>query len=140
MPDKQLPNGDWPLPVAPQTWHYRQSIDYEMSNNRAVLDYASRYRETLLYNFYRMGTNSIERRQPGSLDHHARARSTALRAAAPAGAVARIAAGLTQADSDGAALPADSVSICPARSHAIAIRAATSFRRISPTSRPRPSS
>jgi hypothetical protein len=34
--DKQLPTGDWPLPIAPQTWHYRQSIDYEMSNNRAV--------------------------------------------------------------------------------------------------------
>ena len=38
---KQLPSGDWPLPVAPQTWHYRQSIDYEMENNRAVLDDAA---------------------------------------------------------------------------------------------------
>jgi hypothetical protein len=64
--EKQLPTGDWPLPVAPQTWHYRQSIDYEMSNNRAVLDYASRNRETLLYDFYLMGKHSIEN---GSEDH-----------------------------------------------------------------------
>jgi hypothetical protein len=64
--EKQLANGDWPLPVAPQTWHYRQSIEYEMSNNRAVLDYASRNRETLLYNLYLMGKHSI---QNGSEDH-----------------------------------------------------------------------
>jgi hypothetical protein len=59
--DKQLPQGDWPLPIAPQEWHYRQSIEYEMSNNRAILDLASRYRETFLFNIWRMGTNSIER-------------------------------------------------------------------------------
>jgi len=47
--------------VAPQRWHYRQSIDYEISQNRAILDYASRYRETLLFNIYRMGRNSIEK-------------------------------------------------------------------------------
>jgi len=64
--DKQLPKGDWPLPVQPQMWHYRQSIDYEMSNNRAILDYASKYRETLLFNMWRMGMNSIEN---GSKDH-----------------------------------------------------------------------
>jgi hypothetical protein len=64
--DKQLPQGDWPLPIAPQEWHYRQSIEYEMSNNRAILDYASRNRETLLYNFWLMGHNAIE---AGSHDH-----------------------------------------------------------------------
>jgi hypothetical protein len=64
--DKQLPTGDWPLPVAPQTWHYRQSIEYELTNNRAILDYASRNRETLLFNFYQMGRNSIRN---GSEDH-----------------------------------------------------------------------
>jgi len=58
--EKQLANGDWPLPAAPQTWHFRQSIEYEMSNNRAVLDYASRNRETLLYDLYLMGKHSIE--------------------------------------------------------------------------------
>src|ERR1700746_1123454 len=63
---KQLPSGDWPLPIRPQKWHYRQSIDYEISNNRAVLDLASRYRETLLYDIYRMGRNAIEN---GSQDH-----------------------------------------------------------------------
>src|ERR1051326_2839965 len=63
---KQLPQGDWPLPIAPQTWHYRQSIDYEICNNRAILDLASRYRETFLFNIWRMGMNSIER---GSRDN-----------------------------------------------------------------------
>ncbi len=63
---KQLPTGDWPLPIAPQKWHYRESIDYDVTNNRAVLDYASRNRETLLYNFYAMGRNSIRN---GSEDH-----------------------------------------------------------------------
>ena len=38
------------MPIAPQTWHYRQSIDYEITNNRAMLDLASRYRETFLFN------------------------------------------------------------------------------------------
>ena len=38
-----------------------QAIDYELTANRAVLDAASRYRETLLFNMYRMGKNSIER-------------------------------------------------------------------------------
>src|SRR5262249_2466223 len=61
VPEKQLPSGDWPLPIAPQTWHYRQAIEYEMSNNRAILDYASRQRETLLYNIYKMGKESIEK-------------------------------------------------------------------------------
>ncbi|HEX4065677.1 MAG TPA: M14 metallopeptidase family protein [Acidobacteriaceae bacterium] len=65
VPDKQLASGDWPLPIAPQEWHYRESIDYEISNNRAVLDYASRNRETLLYDIYRMGQDSI---QAGSED------------------------------------------------------------------------
>jgi hypothetical protein len=60
VPEKQLPTGDWPLPIAPQEWHYRESIDYEITNNRAILDYASRNRETLLYNIYRMGRDSVE--------------------------------------------------------------------------------
>jgi hypothetical protein len=61
VPEKQLPSGDWPLPIAPQVWHYKQSIEYEMSNNRAILDYASRQRETLLYNIYKMGKDSIQK-------------------------------------------------------------------------------
>jgi hypothetical protein len=66
VPEKQLYISDLPLPVRPQPWHYRQSIDYEMETNRAMLDYGSKNRETLLYNFYRMGMNSIER---GSQDN-----------------------------------------------------------------------
>ncbi len=66
LPEKQLASNDLPYPIEPQTWHFRQSIEYSITANRAVLDYASRYRETLLYNIYRMGMNSIER---GSRDH-----------------------------------------------------------------------
>ena len=66
IPNKQLPNGDLPDPIAPQVWHYRESIDYEITNNRAVLDYASRNRETILYRIYTMGKNSIEK---GSRDN-----------------------------------------------------------------------
>ena len=50
VPTTQLPHGDLPFPIAPQKWHFRQSIDYSITANRAVLDLASRYRETLLYN------------------------------------------------------------------------------------------
>jgi len=66
VPDRQLPKGDLPFPVAPQTWHFRQSIEYSQTANRAVLDLASRYRETFLYNMYVMGRNSIQR---GSQDN-----------------------------------------------------------------------
>lgn len=60
--EKSLPKNDWPYPVEPtQVWHFRQSIDYSITANRAVLDYASRNKDRLLYNFYRMGLNSIER-------------------------------------------------------------------------------
>jgi len=61
VPRMQLPTGDWPMPVTPGPWHYRQSIDYEITNNRAILDLASRYRETFLFNIWRMGMNSIEK-------------------------------------------------------------------------------
>ena len=58
---RQLPNSDTPYPIEPQTWHFRQSIEYSVTANRAVLDYASRNRDRLLFNIYRMGRNSIER-------------------------------------------------------------------------------
>jgi hypothetical protein len=63
---RQLPNSATPFPVAPQKWHYRRSIDYSISLNYAVLDYAARQRDYLLFNIWRMGQNSIER---GSRDH-----------------------------------------------------------------------
>jgi hypothetical protein len=58
---RQLPTGDEPFPVAPQIWHNAQSIAYEQTNNRAILDYASRNRSTVLYDVYVMGKNSIRR-------------------------------------------------------------------------------
>jgi hypothetical protein len=58
---RQIPNRDLPYPIAPQEWRFKQSIDYSMSFNRGVLDYASRNRENLLFNIYRMGQRSIER-------------------------------------------------------------------------------
>lgn len=61
VPDMQLPHGDLPFPIAPQEWHYRESIDYEIINNRTILDYASKNRETLLYRQYLMGKHSIDK-------------------------------------------------------------------------------
>ncbi|MBK7594436.1 MAG: peptidase [Gemmatimonadetes bacterium] len=62
---RQLPSGSGQFPIAPQVWRFRQSIDYSMTANRAILDYASRYREELLFDFWQMGRNSIAR---GSTD------------------------------------------------------------------------
>jgi hypothetical protein len=59
--DRQLPSGDGIYPVQWGAWHFRQSIDYSMTANRAILDLASKYREDLLFNFWRMGRNSIDR-------------------------------------------------------------------------------
>lgn len=55
------PDGNTTNPVTPRKWHFRQSIDYSVSMNYAVLGYAQRYADELLYNIYRMGQNSIER-------------------------------------------------------------------------------
>ncbi|MBS1714583.1 MAG: peptidase [Armatimonadetes bacterium] len=60
-PERQVPTSDLPLPVTPGLWHARQSLEYEITANLAVLDYASRQRQTLLMNIYRAGRNSIER-------------------------------------------------------------------------------
>ena len=61
LPNRQISHADLPLPVTPGAWHFRQSVDYSQTANRAVLDYASRNREHLLFNIWRMGMNSIER-------------------------------------------------------------------------------
>ena len=66
IPAKQLGDSNLWLPIKPQPWHMRQSIEYSMTANRAILDYASRYREKVLYNIYRMGRDEI---QWGSEDH-----------------------------------------------------------------------
>jgi hypothetical protein len=57
----QLPRADLVYPVAPQKWHFRQSIDYSVTANYAVFDIASKRREDFLFNIWRMAKNSIER-------------------------------------------------------------------------------
>ena len=91
--NRQLPYGDEPFPVPPQTWHFRQSIEYSMTANRAVLDLASKYREDFLYNLYRMGRNSIERASRDSWTITPK-RIEALEQAATKGSGASIANGL----------------------------------------------
>lgn len=61
VPDRLLPDMATPFPVTPQSWHFRNSIDYSVSLNYGVLDYASRHRDELLYNIYVMGRNSIDK-------------------------------------------------------------------------------
>jgi Zinc carboxypeptidase len=75
--DRVLPRADLPFPIQPQEWHFRQSIDYSVTANRAILDLASRNRENFLFNIYRMGKNSIER---GSRDSWTITASEAARA------------------------------------------------------------
>jgi len=60
-----IPNAATPNPIVPQKWLFRQTIDYSVSLNYAVLNYASRNRDELLMNIYRMGRNAIDK---GSAD------------------------------------------------------------------------
>jgi len=66
VPSRLIPNMATPFPVTPQSWHFRQSIDYSVSLNYAVANYAARNADEMLYNSYQMGKNSIER---GSKDY-----------------------------------------------------------------------
>lgn len=59
--NRLIPNAATPNPVVPQPWLFRQTIDYSVSLNYAVLNYASRYKDELLMNIYRMGRNAIEK-------------------------------------------------------------------------------
>ncbi len=61
VPERVLPKGQLPMPIQPQKWRFAQSLAYELTANRAILDFASRYREILLYNMYQMARNSIQR-------------------------------------------------------------------------------
>ncbi|WP_017667420.1 M14 metallopeptidase family protein [Sandarakinorhabdus sp. AAP62] len=61
VPSTQLPRGDIMLPISPRPWKLQDTLDYQWTLNRAVLDYASRNRERLLFNIWRMGANSIEK-------------------------------------------------------------------------------
>ncbi len=59
--DRLVPNNATPYPLTPRKWHFKTSIDYSVSLNYAILDYASRNGDHLLYNMYIMGRNSIAR-------------------------------------------------------------------------------
>jgi Zinc carboxypeptidase len=61
LPQRHLPDSNLHFPIAPQEWHFRQSVDYSITANWAVLDIASRNKENFLYNIYQMGKNSLER-------------------------------------------------------------------------------
>ncbi|MCU0634903.1 MAG: M14 family metallopeptidase [Gemmatimonadaceae bacterium] len=61
IPYKLLPSADRMYPITPQKWHFRQSIDYSITSNYAVLDIAQRHREQFLYNIYQMGRNAIRK-------------------------------------------------------------------------------
>jgi hypothetical protein len=65
IPDRLLPRGDYPYPIQPQKWHFRQSIDYSITADRAILDLAAKEGEDFLYRRYVMGRNAI---QKGSQD------------------------------------------------------------------------
>ncbi len=60
VPQRLIPNSATPFPIVPQQWFFKNSIDYSVSLNYAVLNYASRYKDELLYNIYTMGKHSIE--------------------------------------------------------------------------------
>src|SRR5262249_51512889 len=66
VPEMQMPRADVPNPIAPQTWHFRQSIEYSLTNNYAVLDIASKRKEDFLFNMYKMAKNAIDK---GSRDN-----------------------------------------------------------------------
>jgi len=66
VPEMQLPRADVPNPIAPQTWHFKQSIEYSLTMNYAILDLASKRREDFLFNMYKMGKNAIDN---GNRDH-----------------------------------------------------------------------
>ena len=60
VPQRLIPNSATPYPIEPQKWYFKNSIDYSVSLNYAVLNYASRYKDELLYNICNMGKHSIE--------------------------------------------------------------------------------
>ena len=135
VPAAPAASGDLPFPIAPQKWHFRQSIDY--SSHRQPRDARPAPRataRTFLFNIYRMGRNSIER---GSRDTWTmtpqRGSMQARRQGAPARATRRRVAARCDGRPAAAAVPAKYYAACCA-SRPTATRAATSCPPISPTS------
>jgi len=61
IPERILPRDDYPYPVAPQKWHFRRSVDYAITADKAILDVASKNREDFLFRRYLMGKRAIEK-------------------------------------------------------------------------------
>lgn len=61
VPERLVPNNGTPYPITPQDWHFKQSIDYSVSLNYAILNHAVRHGDELLYNIWLMGKRSIEK-------------------------------------------------------------------------------
>ena len=59
--DMQLPRADVPNPIQPRTFYFREAIEYEITNNMAILDIASKRHEDFLYNMYKMARNAIDK-------------------------------------------------------------------------------
>jgi len=66
IPARMLPKGDYPYPIMPQEWHLRSSIDYSVTADLAILDFAARRREEILFNRWLMGRNAVDK---GSRDN-----------------------------------------------------------------------
>ena len=60
-PEKLIPQENYVFPITPQRWHFKQSIEYSVTANWAVLDVVSRHREQFLFNIWRMGRNAIQK-------------------------------------------------------------------------------
>ena len=61
VPERLLRFADEVLPLQPlQEWHFKQSIDYSVTANRALLDLLSKNRETMLFNTWKMGRDEIQ--------------------------------------------------------------------------------
>ena len=132
---RQLPTSDLTFPIAPQEWHFRQSIDYSITANRAVLDFASRYaRERALQHL--PDGQELDRARQHAITWtpapHRYAAVAAKMGVPMARRRARRRRRTPRARRGGAGRR------CASRSSAI--RAATSSRRTSRTSRPRRSS
>lgn len=66
VPQRLIPNSGLPFPITPQKWLFRNSIDYSISMNYAMLNHVARYKDEVLMNIYKMGRKSIEN---GSKDY-----------------------------------------------------------------------
>jgi hypothetical protein len=60
------PQSLYPSPWAGGWWRLKDAVDYMRTASVAVLDYAAKYRETLLWNRYQAGRNAIRKYRTGA--------------------------------------------------------------------------